>query len=85
MILELILDFDYVGLTCNYVGSLENFVSRFVILACCIRRLEKPFDQDVCLYTCYVGSEDVGYSEDFASSCISCILFISACEALLLI
>ena len=48
MILELILDFDYFGLTCIYVGSLENYASRFVILVCCIRRLEKPFDQDVC-------------------------------------
>ena len=72
MILELILDFDYVGLTCIYVDSLENYASRFVILVCNIRRLEKPFDQDLCF--CIL----------FMSAC-EALLFMSAGEALLLI
>ena len=56
MNLEHILDFNYVGLTCNYVGSLENYASRFVILVCCIRRLEKPFDQDACFVYLFMSA-----------------------------
>ena len=83
VIRELVLDFCYVGLTCNYVGSLENHASRLVIFVFRTRRLEKPFDQDVCFVCMLCRQRGCRQSGRLCSlTCSSCILFMSACEAL---
>ena len=85
MIRELVLDFCHVGLTCNYVGSLENQASRLVIFVFRTRRLEKPFDQDVCFVCMLRRQRGCRQSGRLCSlTCSSCILFMSACEALFL-
>ena len=51
---------------------------RFRICIYVGNKLEVGYAEMYVLYACYVGSEDVGNPEDYAFSCITCILFMSA-------